>query len=216
MRQYHKIQTVYFRDPENRNKTLLEGVWAKPEFELLKDVDWVWTEKIDGTNIRIIWDGNQIFFRGKTDNAQIPSNLVNVLREKFTKDKIKEVFPKLPNGEVACLYGEGYGAKIQKGGNYIPDGNDFILFDTKIEDWWLSRESNEDIAKKLGIEIVPIIAIGTLEGAIEYVRKGYKSTIADNKDYMAEGLILKPKVELFNRKGERVISKIKYKDFNRN
>jgi hypothetical protein len=212
MNQYQKIQTVYFRDPENNHKTLLEGTWSKPEFELLKDIDWVCTEKIDGTNIRIMWDGESVRFGGKTDNAQIPTILIRSLQDTFTNEKMKECFPDADN---VCLYGEGYGKKIQKGGNYLPNRADFILFDVKIGDWWLSRDANEDVAKKLNIGVVPIIGIWKLEEAIEFVKKGFKSTIAENKEYIAEGLIMKPVVELFNRKGERIISKVKYKDFYR-
>jgi hypothetical protein len=212
MKQYQKIQTVYFRDPENNHKTLLEGVWAKPEFELLKDIDWICTEKIDGTNIRIMWDGENVRFGGKTDNAQIPTILISSLQDTFTNEKMKACFPDADN---VCLYGEGYGKKIQKGGNYLPDRADFILFDVKVGDWWLNRDANEDVASKLEIEVVPIIGIWKLEKAIEFVKQGFKSTIADNKEYIAEGLIMKPITELFNRKGERVISKIKYKDFAR-
>lgn len=215
MKTYQKIQTVYFRDPENNHKTLLEGVWAKPEFEALKDIDWVCTEKIDGTNIRILWNGEYVEFRGKTDNAQIPATLIKVLQDTFTVKKMEEVFKGLPTGDVACLYGEGYGKKIQKGGNYLPDSVNFILFDVKLGSWWLTREANEDIAEKLDIDVVPIMGVWKLEEAIEFVREGYTSTISDNKDYIAEGLIMKPITELFNRKGERVISKIKYKDFPR-
>ncbi len=210
MKQYHKIQTVYFRDPENNHKTLLEGTWAKPEFELLKDIDWVCTEKIDGTNIRIMWDGENVRFGGKTDNAQIPTILIGVLQDTFTNEIMAAAFPDADN---VCLYGEGFGKKIQKGGNYMPDRADFILFDVKIGDWWLTRESIENIAYKLNIAIVPIIGIWKLEKAIEYVKQGFISTIADNKQYIAEGLIMKPITELFNRKGERVIAKIKHKDF---
>ena len=89
------------------------------------------------------------------------------------------------------------------------------MFDVKIGDWWLTREANEDIAKKLNIGVVPIIGIWKLEQAIEYVKNGFKSTIADNKEYKAEGLIMKPKTELFNRRGERIIAKIKHKDFSK-
>lgn len=210
MKEYHKIQTVYFRNPENNHKTLLEGTWAKPEFELLKDINWICTEKIDGTNIRIMWDGKQVRFGGKTDKAQIPTILIDVLQDTFTNELMKECFPDADN---VCLYGEGYGKKIQKGDNYLPNRADFILFDVKIGDWWLTREANEDIAKKLNIGIVPIIGIWKLEQAIEYVKNGFKSTIADNKEYIAEGLIMKPETELFNRRGERVITKIKHKDF---
>ena len=211
MIQYHKIQTVFLRDPDNNYKTLLEGTWSKPEFEYLKDNKWMWTEKVDGTNIRIMWDGKNITFGGKSDNAQIPSFLVNRLNDLFggTKGrmKFKEIFGE--DGEV-CLYGEGYGAKIQTGGDYIPDGQDFILFDVKIGDMWLERENVEDIAKNLSIDTVPIIGTGTLLEAIEKVKKGFDSPIGTAK---SEGLVLRPLTELKNRRGERVITKIKCKDF---
>jgi hypothetical protein len=41
METYHKIQTVYFRDPKNNMKTLLEGEWSKPEFEYLAENKFV-------------------------------------------------------------------------------------------------------------------------------------------------------------------------------
>ena len=210
MNEYHKIQTVFHRSPESNYKILMEGHWALPEFEMLKDIEWLWTEKIDGTNIRIMWDGQIVRFGGKTDNAQIPTFLLNVLQDTFTAEKMSAVFPEATS---VCLYGEGYGAKIQKGGNYLRDRTNFILFDCKIDEWWLLRENIEDIADKLSIEIVPLIGKGTLLQAVEYCKAGFKSTIAQNKDYDAEGLVMKPKIDLFNRKGERIVSKIKFKDF---
>ncbi len=210
MKQYHKIQTVYFRNPATNNKTLLEGEWTLPEFEYLKDLDWIWTEKIDGTNIRVMWDGEKVSFAGKSDKALIPAHLLEVLKDTFTDEKMSAAFPEVNN---VCLYGEGFGAKIRSGTGYLSDRVDFILFDCLIDQWWLTRESIENIAAKLEIAVVPIIGVGSLLDAIELVRKGFKSTIAQNKDLRAEGLIVKPVVELFNRRRERVISKIKHKDF---
>lgn len=210
MNEYHKIQTVFKRSEESNYKALVEGDFTLPEFELLKDVEWTWTEKIDGTNIRIMWDGETVRFGGRTENAQIPTFLLSVLQDTFLPEKMKAVFTDSNN---VCLYGEGYGAKIQKGDNYIPDRTDFILFDAKIDDWWLSRENIEDVANSLGIKVVPIIGKGGLLYAVEYVKKGFTSTIASNKDYVAEGLIMKPTVDLFNRKGERIVAKIKHRDF---
>jgi len=207
---YPKIKTAYLRNPETNYKTIVEGAWAKPEFELLKDINWVCTEKIDGTNSRVMWDGKNVRFGGKTDNSQIPATLIEVLQNTFTNEKMKKVFPDTDN---VCLYGEGYGKKIQRGGNYLPDRVEFILFDVKVGDWWLLREADEEIAEKLNISIVPIIGIWKLEQAIEYVKNGFNSVIAYNKNYLAEGLVMKPKIELFNRKGERIITKIKHKDF---
>lgn len=210
MREYHKIQTVFKRDTETKFKKIVEGDWSMPEFELLKNIEWIWTEKIDGTNIRIMWDGQIVHFGGKSENAQIPVFLLKELQDIFTTTKMEACFP---NADNICLYGEGYGAKIQKGSNYIPDRTNFILFDCRIGNWWLTRESLENIAEKLNIEIVPVIGKGPLPEAVEYVKQGFTSSIAYNKDYIAEGLIMKPALELFNRKGERIITKIKYKDF---
>jgi hypothetical protein len=112
------------------------------------------------------------------------------------------------------LFGEGYGAKIQKGGNYIKDDVNFILFDVLVNGkWWLKRSALEQIAKDLNIEIVPLIGYMTIPEAIEYVKKGFKSTIAENKEYNAEGLVLKPTCGLLDRSGKRIITKIKTCDF---
>lgn len=211
MKEYHKIQTVYLRDMQNNSKRLLEGQWSKPEFNLLKDIEWVCTEKIDGTNIRILWNGFVVKFKGKTDNAEIPKHLLSYLKETFTEEKMQKEFG--VEDKQICLYGEGYGYKIQKGGNYLGNEVSFILFDIKIGNWWLRRENIIEIANNLDINVVPVIGIMTLQEAIEYVRKGFKSTIAQNKDYDAEGLICKPKEELFSRNGERIITKIKTVDF---
>lgn len=209
MNEYHKIQTVFLRDPETKYKTLLEGQYAKPEFEYLKDCEWGFTEKVDGTNIRVIWDCLTIFFRGKTDRAQIPPFLLSQLEKTFIPliGKISEIFD-CP----ICLYGEGYGAKIQKGGgNYRPDQG-FVLFDVKIGDWWLKREDVEDVAGKLGIEVAPLVGGGTLADMVEMVRDGFISSWGD---FEAEGIVARPQVELKARNGERVITKLKTRDFRR-
>ena len=77
----------------------------------------------------------------------------------------------------------------------------------------MARDSLEEIAEMLGIKIVPIIGIGSLDKAVEFAKKGFTSRITENKQFIAEGLIMKPQQELFNRAGKRVITKIKYKDF---
>lgn len=210
MNTYHKIQTVYKRDPETKFKTLLEGEYSLEEFEYLKNNVWVFTEKVDGTNIRIIYNGAEIFFKGKTDKAVIPVFLMEKLHEQFTPltPLLKEKFGEEPI-EV-CLYGEGYGAKIQKVGSHYRQDQGFVLFDVKIGRWWLKREDVEDIARFLNIEVVPIIGEGTLNDMVEMAREGFHSRWGD---FMAEGIVARPKVELAARNGARIITKIKHKDF---
>ena len=170
MKTYHKIQTVFKRDPETKFKTLLNGQYSLPIFGLLADLEWTFTEKVDGTNIRVMFDHGTLEFRGKTDAAHLPKPLDSRLEELFTSAKLAEIFG--TESEV-CLYGEGYGAKIQKVGvNYRSD-QDFVLFDVKIGGIWLERENVVDIAGKLGIDVVPVIGSGTLHEMVVRCRKGF-------------------------------------------
>lgn len=214
MKKYHKIQTLFLKDPETKYKTLREGKFAKPEFEYLKDNLWVATEKVDGINVRVGWytdtDGEipqWVEFGGRTDNAQIPTFLLKKLQKLFPEKKFMALYPEIP----MTLYGEGYGAKIRKGGgNYIPDGCNFILFDVMINGNWLERENVQDIAAKLGIKTVPEIFTGTLDEVVRYCRVGFHSRL---RDTLPEGLVIRPLVELQNRRGQRIITKLKLKDF---
>jgi len=209
MKEYPKIQSVFKRDEKTHK--FIEGEFSLPEFEYLKDNIWICTEKVDGTNIRIMWDYNKMSLRfgGKTDNAQIPPFLNIKLGQIFTVNLFEEA-QLFPNDEL-CLYGEGYGARIQKGGgNYISDGVDFVLFDVWIDGWWLRRKDVEDIASQLKIKTVPILMECTLPEAIGYVRTPFRSEWGD---FHAEGLVCKPQIDLFARNGQRIITKMKTKDF---
>ena len=208
MEKYHKVQTVWLRDPDDNYKTLLEGQWSKEEFEYLKSLMWSWREKVDGTNIRVM--STPMDFRGKTDDANIQLPLLARLAEIFSPDDLRNVFEEKP----VCLYGEGFGKKIQSkaGKLYLPDDHDFILFDVKVEDYWLQRKDVELIAERFGIKVVPIVGEGTLEEAIELTRIGMPSHISEVPQLM-EGIVATPKVELLQRNGARIITKIKHKDF---
>ena len=208
MKKYHKILTVFKRDPTTRFKTLIIGDYAIPEFEFLKDNEWVFTEKVDGTNIRVMFNGYSIAFGGKTDRAQIDAGLINRLNERFLplQDKFIEFFK---NSDV-CLYGEGYGSKIQKGGGNYRQDQGFVLFDVKIGDWWLRRGDVEDIAHKFNLDVVPIIGTGTLSEMIRKTRNGFDSAWGG---FRAEGIVARPATELKTRGGDRVITKIKHRDF---
>lgn len=211
MREYHKIQTLFLRDPLTNHKHLLVGEFAKPEFEFLKDTLWIFTEKVDGTNIRVSWDHETVRFGGRTERAQIPTPLLECLMSTFNETTMQPVF----NHGNVVLFGEGYGPKIQKGGGKYRDDPGFILFDVNISDMWLNRESVVDIADHLSIPVVPVIGEGDLKEVALLVEDGFKSDIASDITLNAEGIVLRPAVELSDRRGSRVIAKLKYKDFPR-
>ena len=213
MKEYPKIEAIFNRDTEGTKK-LIPGSYRSETIDALSDLQiWVWTEKIDGTNIRVHWDGHKITFGGRTDKAQIPVELMNWLNDKFINNETEELFEQKFGETEVTLYGEGYGRKIQKGGgNYIPDGVSFILFDVLINDIWLTRESVEDIAKTFAIDVVPIVGFGYLDEAVDYIKSKPNSKIGTGTAKM-EGVVCRPIVELFDRLGKRVIVKIKACDF---
>lgn len=182
-----------------------------------------------------------VSYKGKTDNAQIPKMAYAYLTTVLTEDKVlnslgltKEMYvndelmkenewstlneqfnvytineTKIPKRYT--LYGELYGAGIQSGGYYRKD-NSFIGFDVKVDDMYLLRENRDEIFNKLGVDIVPFVGKFTIDEAIEYVKKGFNSNIAE-ETHLAEGLVLRTPMGLKNRKGERIIFKIKTCDF---
>ena len=232
MNKYHKINSIYKRDMENlgpnRHAPFIIGEYSKPEFEALKDIQWRFDEKVDGTNIRIglkntleepLADAPDVLdIRGRTEKSQIPKHLLAKLNEIFDVDHLTKVFTH--DGETPemryqfTLYGEGYGVKIQKGGgDYFrgdPSGVGFILFDIRVGHMWLTRDSIEDLARQLGIPVVPVVGYGTLAEAEEMCKNGFKSLLRDSEP---EGLICRPKVDLLDRRGGRIVTKVKLKDY---
>ena len=208
MKEYEKIETIFARD--EKTKKINEELYRNKTVEFLKDVDWEFTEKIDGTNIRVCWDGHKVSYYGRTDKAQIPSQLMNRLIELFGGETNEEIFEQKFGEKSVMLIGEGYGAKIQKCGADYREDNDFILFDVCIDNNYLSREDVKGIAEYFGIDVVPTIMIGKLEDGINYVKSKPDSRIGTAK---SEGLVARPLLELKDKNGKRVIVKIKVCDF---
>lgn len=210
MKEYTKIETIFERDMEGTKK-LIEGKYHNETVAYLKDNEWICTEKIDGTNIGVIWDGHKVSYQGRTERAQVPAHLMNRLIELFGGRVNEELFEQKFGEMQVILFGEGYGAKIQNGGKYRNDVS-FILFDVYLpeQDLWLKRDAIEDIAKAFGIDAVPIILRGSLQQAVDYVKSKPKSTFGEAD---MEGLVCRPAVDLLDRMGKRVIVKVKAADF---
>lgn len=205
MKEYHKIQTLFKRDMDARGKPLIVGDWTNDVFRYLADNEWEFTEKVDGTNVRIMIQDGVVKFGGRADGSSIPATLVNRLQERFLPqtEALVETFP-----DGACLYGEGYGGKIQAGMSYRPD-QDIVLFDVRVGPWWLGRYDVAEVASKFGLDVVPVIGRGTLHDAVRMATAGFDSTWGP---FRAEGIVARPTVDLTMRAGERVIAKIKHRD----
>lgn len=205
---YPKINTIWKRD-ENNKFRIIEGNYSKIEFAAVKK--WNITEKIDGTNIRVIYKNGIVSFGGRTDNAQIPANLYEYLQRTFTLLQMKELFGDADIQDVV-LFGEGYGPKIQKGGGLYRDDAGFILFDAYIGGWWVLRDSIEDIASNIGIDCVPLIGTMGIDEAVKYVQSKPDSLIA-NEPKIMEGIVARSYPLMLFRNGDPLMWKLKARDY---
>jgi hypothetical protein len=205
--EYSKIDTLFERD---KATFVVDPLRIKSP--VLRTIsEWDVTEKIDGTNIRVMLSPNgEVSFGGRSNNAQIPGDLVKFLLKTFVPDLLEQVLW-LEGPTEVILFGEGYGPGIQKGGGLYRAEKSFILFDVLVGGrWWLGRVDIFDVASKLGIDCVPYLGPMTIDQIVELVRTPFPSRIGTR---MAEGIVARPIETLFDRRGERVIIKLKTKDF---
>ena len=218
--EYHKINGLYKRYNKLEHPTLPEGKrynefiigdFAQPEFEYLFNNQWVWSEKLDGTNMRIYleWDYEKNLsykIRGKSEDANLPTKLhewiVNWIES--NKQNLNNTFITSNN---VLLYGEGVGDKIQLGGNF--GEQHFKLFDIYINGFYLEKPAITEIASLINLDTVNYW-YGTIQEAIDKVKTKPLSAFGN---FPIEGYVGQPAVRLFTAKGERICTKIKVKDF---
>src|SRR5574338_254178 len=125
-REYPKIDTLFDRDDSFRVIATRERIKHK---EYLLVNKWIVTEKIHGTNIRATWvPGEDPVFEGRSDEAQMPPFVRSKLKEIFPRSLFESVYPD-PKFQKIVLYGEAYGARIQRGGGNYRSDVGFRLFD---------------------------------------------------------------------------------------
>lgn len=217
--EYPKTETLYDREPHGNRKVMLGHV-RKPEFAAV--CQWVLSEKIDGTNVRVCWDpdNDHLDFRGRTDRATLPAPLQMHLQLTFSKDAMRESFP----DSAVVLFGEGYGEKIQSG-DYYRNGVSFRMFDALVlketRGWWLKYEDVEDVSRKLGTKPVPFwrMTLGLEDfprtlGEMKAIAGASRVALLEKEILVdPEGIVAKSEPLMFDRAGERVMWKLKLRDF---
>jgi hypothetical protein len=204
--EYQKIPNLFIRNLQGK---LVNNDYSRPEFYYLAQNEWYATEKIDGMNIRVIYDGYRVSLKGRTDNSQIPNGILNTMYS-FFKPYCEEVFEQNFGKKTVILFGEGYGKGIQNGSYYRED-NGVILFDVSVDGKYLSRESVEEVAECFSLPVVPIVMEGSIESIVEYVKTRPKSIVAQT-DSVMEGVVAMPWLRLYGNNNERIITKIKARD----
>lgn len=231
MKPYPKIETAFERRDDFKVDVTKIKSRAIANVKL-----WDATEKLDGTNVRIIYrppaataalgfpnEYGNMDVRGRSDRANLHGDLVSYITDTLTPADLFAYFVEQWefDGEVATLYGEGVGPGIQKDGARYGDHKHFVLFDVKLNDGlagWLDDDGVDEAAKGLGLIRCPRYTYGgrgdrpiEFDHAVGMVRHGLPSLYGEGD---AEGLILRPHAEpLYDRRGHRVIAKIKTCDF---
>ena len=215
--EYPKIETLWTRDEHTFR--VKPGELRLPEFGLPRS--WLITEKIDGTNIRItlrpkLEPPDLLSYGGRTNAAQVPLVVSECLSRVFPFALVASAFD--PDTS-AILYGEAYGPEIQKGGVYRGDIAvrllDVVVFGGDGRPWWLNWANVEDVARKLGVKTVPVVAREvSLDDAANLVSK--PSVVAQEDGGVGcdwEGIVARTDPLLFMRTGGRVMWKLKRKDY---
>lgn len=206
---FQKIKAPFLRD--GPNDRLVNT--SKPAFNWLKAFDenqkFVASEKIDGTSVGLKWDGERISFVGHTDKSQFCPRYLEYLQNRFGTPEFESCVEAIFGDRPVAIYGEG----ISKDYNVhygFPDG-EFIMYDIQFDSgFYAERQFVWEVAKKLAIK-TPWEQNMTLNEAIEFVKTKPQSRL--NSDFKMEGLVLRPLVELYDNHGERLITKVKVKDF---
>jgi len=208
-KEYHKIETIYKFDQET--KSFIPNTFYNPSVELLQNNQWVFTEKIDGTNFRIFWNGHTLSYAGRTDNAVFSKDQIAFIEANLVNEAMTNSFETMFREKEVIVYGELYGNKIQKNGHlYVNDnGLAFKVFDVYNDNQFMPYKHMIHLCKELGYDVVPLVLTGTIAEGIAFVKNNSLSTFSKAT---LEGLVGKPLGDFLDHTGKRIVVKIKNRD----
>lgn len=205
---FQKISAPFLRDGP-KERLVNESKPALKWVEDFRDLEFWASEKIDGTSVGIKWDGERVSFVGHTDKSQFCPRYLEYLQNRFGTPEFESCIEAIFGDKPVIIYGEG----VSKDYNVdygFPEG-EFIMYDIQYENGkFAERSFVREVAEKLGMK-TPHEEKMALGEAINFVKTRPSSFL--DKDFMLEGLVLRAPVELYLNNNERVICKVKVKDF---
>ena len=133
----------------------------------------------------------------------------------FNEEALKTAFQAMGVEEVT-IYGEAYGGKCQGMRETYGDKLRFIVFDVQVGDCWLNVSKAEKVALDFGLDFVFYEEIDTEIAALDAARDRDSTQAIRNgcgPGKKAEGVVLRPLIELTKNNGDRIIIKHKRDDF---
>lgn len=226
MDKYPSIETVFLRDPATHK--LLFGEVREPEVGCV--AEWTLSEKIDGTNMRVIVDALGIEVKGRTDAAQLKPALVEHIKSLFDHEIIVDYFAQqlgpskvLHDEWAVTFYGEGYGPGIGPNGKFYTPKYGFRCFDLKYgHTRWADDSAMRDTCRELKVPVVPELGyinhyeIPETPEELRTILPYSAVARAENPDgpgYAGEGIVAKPHKVLLNAFGGRVMWKLTFREW---
>lgn len=198
----------------------MDASYRSPELAYLQDNHWIYKRKLDGENIRIYWDGEQALWNGKTNRFQCSADFQNYMNNTFIEEIFEEKFGR---DKEAYIYGEKMGPKTQ--GNELGLNNDeLIIFDVEINDTFLGEENIKQVAEYFSVKSVydympeEDLRDDLLNADGEPLEMGLLhliDAVANNQFPKWEGIVCTPACNIKDQNGNRIIVKIKNKDYNK-
>lgn len=176
-------------------------------------------EKIHGTSAHISWKklsgesldptkvGELKFFAGGENYEKFVAL--------FDKEDLITKFEALDQDEV-IIYGEAYGGKQQGMRETYGDALKFVAFDVKMAGNWLDVENAHALVRYLKLEFVDYKRINATLEEMDKERdrdstQAIRNGVGEGKK--REGIVLRPIGEVYDHRGNRIISKHKRGDF---
>ena len=168
-------------------------------------------EKIHGTSAAVHWNGVEATLNIFAGGAK-HSDFVQLFDE---DDLALRMLRSFASSRVG-VYGEAYGGKVQGMRHTYGDALRFVVFDVKVDQYWLSVPNAEYVATKLGLDFVPYVKIYATVPEIDKERDwpSEQARRLGTGDYHPrEGVVLRPLIEVQRNDGSRIIAKHKAEAF---
>ena len=208
---YHKIYSPWERT-DVKSKTVNTEVFSDEYVEMLQNINWIRTEKVDGMNVNLYYDGNHIQFLGHTDKTQFDKEVKDFLDSLITPER-EQILEQIFGEKEVFICGELIGPKIQNNLYNLKEYR-FYVFDVfcKTTDTYWDFKYVKDIAEKLGFYLVPYLLVGTLGETKNWCISIPAPCSSISENIEIEGIVIKPEHELKKANGERIIYKVKICD----
>ena len=224
-KKYTSIENTF--DKDFMEKIFLEG-YDKQEF--------VVQEKVHGSNVCFVTDGNTVSFGKRTGFVEADEKFYDYeeLLERYTPkviDLFSVIKENLPGTKAVTVFGEMFGGKyphpdvknstktmvIQKGVLYCPN-HEFYAFDlyvaTEESGRYLSVDKANSFFEQGGFLYAKTLFRGMLNECLQYPNV-FQSRISDwlglppIEDNICEGIVIRPVEPAYLRNGSRVLLKNK-------